>query len=294
MDAIRHTLVTGAAGGIGAAVAREFAAHPAGADGVLTLVDVAPERLDEAAEAVRAVAAESGTPCTVEVHAADLASADGPAAAVRAAWEAHGPVDVLVNAAGRYPSTDMLDVTAESWDALQALNTRAPVLATAELGRRAVAAGRPASVVNISSGAALRARPGGGPYATSKAALEMATRAAALELGPHGIRVNAVSPGFVPVASEVNPVAPEYAEAVSVNPLGRAGTPDDVARAVRWIAGPDAAWVTGEVLRVDGGSAAGACGLPRLWPPRPTTHAADGAPPEDAAPEPRTTKGTPA
>jgi NAD(P)-dependent dehydrogenase (short-subunit alcohol dehydrogenase family) len=130
-----------------------------------------------------------------------------------------------------------------------------------------VAASRPASVVNISSGAALRARPGGGPYASSKAALEMATRAAALELGPHGIRVNAVSPGFVAVGSECNPVAPEYAAAVSANPLGRPGTPADIARAVCWIAGENASWITGEILRVDGGSGTGAGHLPRLWPP---------------------------
>ncbi|NED01027.1 SDR family oxidoreductase, partial [Streptomyces sp. SID6648] len=78
-----------------------------------------------------------------------------------------------------------------------AVNLRAPVLTTAALARLATAEGRPGSVVNISSGSALRSRPGGGPYASSKAALEMATRAAALELGAHAIRVNAVSPGFV-------------------------------------------------------------------------------------------------
>ena len=95
----------------------------------------------------------------------------------------------------------------------------------------------------------------------------MATRAAALELGEHGIRVNAVSPGFIAVDSACNPVTPEYAATVSRSPLGRPGTPADIAGAVRWIAGPDAAWVTGEVLRIDGGSNAGAGHLPRLWPP---------------------------
>ena len=121
--------------------------------------------------------------------------------------------------------------------------------------------------MNISSGAAQRARPGGGPYASSKAALEMATRAAALELGRHGIRVNAVSPGFVAVDSAANPVAENYRAVVSRNPLGRPGVPADIARAVRWIAGDEASWVTGEILRVDGGSGTGAADLPRLWPP---------------------------
>jgi 3-oxoacyl-[acyl-carrier protein] reductase len=273
-----HVLVTGAAGGIGRAVAEEFAAREATA---LTLVDVDADRLAAVAGALDAVS------LTV-----DLATPEGPGEAVERAWESRGPVDVLVNAAGIYPSLDMIDVSreaenagnaarhgAELWDLVFALNARAPALATAALARRAVAASRKASVVNISSGAALRARPGGGPYASSKAALEMATRAAALELGPYGIRVNAVSPGFVPVESDCNPVAPQYAAAVSANPLGRPGTPEDVARAVRWIAGGDASWITGEILRVDGGSSAGAGHLPRLWPP-----AADSPTPVHAGP----------
>lgn len=265
----RHVLVTGAAGGIGRAVAEAFAAQP---DTALTLVDVDPGGLASAAGALDARRIR-----------ADLAEPGGPGEAVERAWEAGGGVDVLVNAAGVYPSLDMIEIAAgpvgggteteqpsgvQVWDRVFALNTRAPALATAALARLAVAARRPASVVNISSGAALRARPGGGPYASSKAALEMATRAAALELGPYGIRVNAVSPGFVAVDSECNPVAPEYAAAVSANPLGRPGTPADIAHAVCWIAGEDAAWITGEILRVDGGSGTGAGHLPRLWPPR--------------------------
>ncbi|HWM37941.1 MAG TPA: SDR family oxidoreductase [Streptomyces sp.] len=251
-----HVLVTGAASGIGRAVAEAFAAD---GENVLTLVDLDEEGLEAAADAL-----DAAQLCV------DLAGTSGPEKAVERAWESVGDVDVLVNAAGVYPSLDMISVEAAEWDRVFALNTRAPVLSTAALARRAVAASRPASVVNISSGAALRARPGGGPYASSKAALEMATRAAALELGPYGIRVNAVSPGFVPVDSSCNPVAPEYAAAVSANPLGRAGTPADIARAVCWIAGPEAGWITGEVLRVDGGSGTGASHLPRLWPPQGT------------------------
>ncbi|MFE2375842.1 SDR family NAD(P)-dependent oxidoreductase [Streptomyces sp. NPDC059398] len=278
-----HVLVTGAASGIGRAVAGHFAA----AGHRLTLVDIDAVPLADAAKALDAAH-----------QVRDLCSAEGPATAVDDGWQAQGPVDILVNAAGVYPSLDMTEVTAADWDRVFALNTRAPVLATAELARRAIAAGRTASVVNISSGAALRARPGGGPYASSKAALEMATRAAALELGPHGIRVNAVSPGFVGVDSTCNPVTDEYAAAVSVNPLGRPGTPADIARAVVWIAGPDASWVTGEILRVDGGSGTGATHLPRLWPPRATSPAdgsysgasSTGATPTDS-PHPDTTKG---
>ncbi|RCG15556.1 SDR family NAD(P)-dependent oxidoreductase [Streptomyces diacarni] len=269
-----HVLITGAAGGIGAAIAEEFAAHGA----LLTLTDRDRAALERTAARLGDRAA---------VHAADLAEAEQPAAVVERAWAERGPVDVLVNAAGRYPSLDMAHLRADAWDQLFAVNLRAPVLATAAYARLAMEAAEGGSVVNISSGSALRSRPGGGPYAASKAALEMATRAAALELGAHGIRVNAVSPGFVPVDSDCNPVSEEYAAAIGGNPLGRPGTPGDIARAVRWIAGPDASWITGEILRVDGGSSSGALQLPRIWPP--------GAPanpsPPPSRPAPRSTEG---
>ncbi|OEU96881.1 SDR family NAD(P)-dependent oxidoreductase [Streptomyces oceani] len=258
-----HILVTGAASGIGRAVAEAFA-RPGDR---LSLADIDGAKLTDLADGLIELTEQprSRQP-TVSTLRTDLTKPTAPEECVRSCWERAGPVDVLVNAAGVYPSHDMADLDARVWDAVFALNTRAPALATAELARRAIRAGRQASVVNISSGAALRSRYGGGPYASSKAALEMATRAAALELGAHGIRVNAVSPGFVPVDSDCNPVSAEYAAAVSPNPLGRSGTPGDIAAAVRWLAGPEAGWVTGEILRVDGGSSAGTLGLPRIHP----------------------------
>jgi len=260
----RHVVITGAASGIGLQTAVRFAE----AGDTVTLVDVRPAELAAAATTVTGAAGRAGsTPSApVATIAADLRDPDGPDRVVAEAW-ATAPVDILVNAAGVYPSTPFLDLDAATWDAVQAVNLRAPLLATVALARAAVREGRPASVVNVSSGAALRARPGAAPYSTSKAALEMATKASALELGPHRIRVNAVAPGFVVVGSTVNPVSAEYAAQVSANPLGRPGTPDDIARAVFWIAGQDAEWVTGTVLRVDGGSSTGAHTLPLSWGP---------------------------
>lgn len=252
----RHALITGAGSGIGRQVAHRFA----GLGFRVTLVDVKPEALAAVEEECRAAGAQE-----VKSLPADLATPTGPEDMVARAW-ADAPVDVLVNSAGIYPATPFLSLDAAIWDAVLNLNTRAPLLATVALAQRAIEAGRGASVVNISSGAALRARPGAAPYSTSKAALEMATRASALELGPHGIRVNAVAPGFVTVNSDANPVTEEYAAAVSGNPLGRRGEPDDIARAVIWLAGPEAEWITGETLRVDGGSSAGAMNLPLHWP----------------------------
>jgi NAD(P)-dependent dehydrogenase (short-subunit alcohol dehydrogenase family) len=245
---VRNVLVTGAGGGIGAAIADRFAA----AGDRLALTDLRPAELSTVADRLR-------TAHGVEVVElpGDLADADHASGLVARA----GAVDVLVNAAGIYPATPLLEMTAATWDRVQDVNVRAALLTTVAFGR----AGRPGAVVNISSGAATRARPGAAHYATSKAALEMLTKACAVELGGHGIRVNAVSPGFVTVDSDANPVTEEYAAAVSVNPLGRRGEPREIADAVFWLAGPEAGWITGAILRVDGGSTAGAAGLPLHW-----------------------------
>ena len=245
-----HVVITGAAGGIGAQIARRFSE----ADSTVTLVDVR-------SDALATIASGFGDVNTLTVDLRDPEALDQ---LVSDAW-GFAPVDVWVNAAGMYPATPFLELDASTWDSVQDLNVRAPLLITVALARTAIAAGRKPVVINISSGAALRARPGAAPYSTSKSALEMVTRASALELGAYGIRVNAVSPGFVEVNSGVNPVTDEYAAAVSPNPLGRVGRPEDIARAVCWLASDEADWITGEVLRVDGGASTGALNLPLHW-----------------------------
>jgi NAD(P)-dependent dehydrogenase (short-subunit alcohol dehydrogenase family) len=249
---VRNVLVTGAGGGIGAAIAARFAA----AGDRLALADLRPAELSTVALQLR------------EKHGVDVVELPGDladASYTEGLVERAGPVDVLVNAAGIYPATPLLEMTAAIWDRVQDVNVRAALLTTVAFGRTHAAAGTAGTVVNISSGAATRARPGASHYATSKAALEMVTKACAVELGGLGIRVNAVSPGFVTVDSDANPVTEAYAAAVSVNPLGRRGEPREIADAVFWLAGPEAGWITGAVLRVDGGSTAGAAGLPLHW-----------------------------
>jgi 3-oxoacyl-[acyl-carrier protein] reductase len=247
-----HVLVTGAASGIGRATAESFAA-----DGWrVTGVDV---RVGELAAAIDVLPRGLGA-----AFACDLADPSSPEKAIETAW-AREPLSHLVNAAGIYPAMPFLELDDVLWDRVQAVNVRAPMLLTRSFARRAIDAGRSGSVVNISSGAALRARPGAAHYCTSKAALEMLTRAAAVELGAAGIRVNAVSPGFVTVNSQANPVSDEYADAVSPNLLGRRGEPSDIASAVRWLCSAEAGWVTGAILRVDGGMSAGTSQLPLHW-----------------------------
>lgn len=252
---MRHVLVTGAGSGIGREIALAFAR---GGD-TLTVADLHADGLKGTVDAALA----AGAPACQSVQT-DLSDEDAAEDLLASAWSS-APVDVLVSSAGVYPATPFLELDARKWDFVQDINTRAPVLLTVALARRTIAAGRRASIVNISSGAALRARPSAAPYSTSKAALEAATRASALELGQYGIRVNAVAPGFVTVDSSVNPVTDEYADAVGGTPLGRRGLPSDIARAVVWIAGNEAEWITGEVLRVDGGSSTGAWHLPQHW-----------------------------
>ncbi|WP_299038311.1 SDR family NAD(P)-dependent oxidoreductase [uncultured Pseudokineococcus sp.] len=247
---MRHVLVTGAAGGIGRAVAERLSR-----DGwTVTGADSRAELLSQAMAPLPSARAE----------VVDLATVEGPEELLAAA-AAPAPLDAVVNAAGVYPARPFLDLDAAAWDHVMAVDLRAPMLLTRAFAAAAVAAGRGGVVVNISSGAALRSRPGAAHYSTAKAALEVLTRSAALELGPHGIRVVAVSPGFVRVDSDVNPVTPEYAAEVSRAPLERAGTPEDVAAAVAFMLSEESSWITGTVLRVDGGSSAGSTTLPLHW-----------------------------
>jgi 3-oxoacyl-[acyl-carrier protein] reductase len=238
----RKVVVTGAAGGIGRAIAARFLAS--GCE--VALVDVRPAELPGAV-----------------ALAADLSDRTAARSCLREAWERLGGLDVLVNAAGVYPSRLLLEMSDAEWSRVLDVNLNAPYALCTEFARLLVADGRPGHIVNITSGAADRARRGGAHYCTSKAALTMLTKALALELAAHRIHVNAVSPGFVAVDSEVNPLNPAYVQAIeSGRPWPDPGTPDDIAAAVAYLCSPDAKWVTGTVLNVDGGVGAGNATLP--------------------------------
>jgi NAD(P)-dependent dehydrogenase (short-subunit alcohol dehydrogenase family) len=263
----RHILVTGAASGIGEAICDRFARDGA----LVTAVDLRGDALLRVCDRLSAAA---GT--RVSAIVGDLAEDTFAEGVIQSAWDQHGPIDILVAAAGIYPAIPFRELTAATWDRVQAINVRSVMQLIRSFANLAIAAHRPGCIVTISSGAALRARPGAAHYSASKAALEMLTKSAAIELGEFGIRVNAVSPGFVDVDSSVNPVTEGYAAAVSVNPLGRRGRPSDIAAAVFWLAGDDAAWVNGTILRVDGGASAGTTALPLHWS-EPTLHQVRGA-----------------
>ena len=250
----RRAVVTGGAGALGRAIAERLAR-----DGARVAL------VDGRADAVRDAAAEIRRGTGAEVHAVsgDLADPDAATDCAREAWDALGGAEVLVNAAGIYPSRLLVDMPADEWDRVFAVNVRAPLILTTEYARRWIAGDLPGHVVMITSGAADRTRRGAGHYSASKAALTTLTRSLALELAPHRIHVNAVSPGFIEAHSEVNPLSPDYVRAIeSARPWPDPGTPEDVASATAYLCSEDARWLTGTILSVDGGMGAGSAALP--------------------------------
>ena len=246
----RSVLVTGAAGGIGGDFVRAFAA--AGAD-------VVASDLERSGEAGRRLADEADRtgPGRVAFAAADITSDADLAALVARAVEMYGGVDVLVNNAGVYlelgGKRPLTEVTNEMWDRVLTINARGTWQAikavVPEMRRRG--SGR---IVNISSGTAHNGVAGFVHYVASKAAVEGITRAAARELGPDDITVNAVAPGLVETDATVRMNSADYLDAIAAHRFIRRGMkPRDLVSAVLWLASPDSGFVTGQTVVVDGG-----------------------------------------
>lgn len=243
-----RVLVTGGASGIGLAIARRLVERGA----ALVLMD----RDGRGLKAATAGMAESGVDIsTVEVDLTDAADLEAALARV-------GDVDGLVNCAGIYPVTPLLDLDVEEWDRVLSLNLRAPFLLARGVARRLIAASRPGAFVNISSTASVLARPGIAHYAASKAALNQLTRVLAVELAPHDIRVNAVLPGVIETetvkaglitrASEA-----EMAAKMARIPMGRLGAPEEIAELTMFLLSGRSSYVTGGLFTADGGFSLG-------------------------------------
>lgn len=238
-------IVTGASSGIGEATAQRLAS-----DGMaVVLVGRDRDRLERVTSTLRANGA-SALPVSV-----DLGNPDAAAAIVKATIAAFGRIDAVVNNAAVAEPGRLDDVTVEHFDNTVAVNVRAPLLLIRE-ALPALRASPRASVVNITSAQASASRPGQCVYALSKAALEHLTRSLASELGPDGIRVNAISPG--PVDTPVHQIwARDRAEVEAAMfpqlAIARLGDPAEVATWVSHLCDPQASWVTGAVIAVDGG-----------------------------------------
>lgn len=186
----------------------------------------------------------------------DLTQAGDAAALVEGAVEALGRLDVLVNNCGTYPEASLLDMTPAEWDEVVDANLRTVFLCTQAAARRMAGDGGGA-IVNVTSIEAENPAPAHTHYGAAKAGVAMHTRAAAAELGPRGIRVNAVAPGVIwnEGIEESWPGGVErYRNAA---PLGRVGLPEDVADACLFLASDAARWITGATLTVDGGALTG-------------------------------------
>ncbi|MGA3564168.1 SDR family NAD(P)-dependent oxidoreductase [Melissospora conviva] len=241
---VRTVLVTGGGSGI--------VAELAAAGYQLAVVDRNAKAAGRVAEQVKA-AGGNAVPVT-----ADVSDVDAVASAVAEVRDYFGTVDVLVNNAGFARDNHILDMPIEDWDSVQSTHLRGSFLmlkAVAPL----MSAQRWGRVVNISSISALgddeRVN-----YVAAKAGLEGLTRAAALDLAPHGITVNAVGPGVIPTAmTEVSAARAgrsldeQLAAQAAQIPRGRVGSPHDVARAVQFFIADDADFITGQVLYVSGG-----------------------------------------
>lgn len=241
----RRALVAGASSGIGLAAAAALA--EAGAHVVL-----AARSLEKLGEAVAALRAEGGS---AEALALDIADVERTEAAVAR----NGPFDVLVNSAGMARHAPAAETAPADFDAVMGVNLRGAYFLTCAVAKGLLAAGKPGSLINISSQMGHVGGPERAVYCASKHAVEGFTKAMAIEWGPHGIRVNTLCPTFIRTPLGEQTLAdPEKARWITEKiKLGRVGAVEDVMGAVLYLACDASALVTGTALKVDGGWTAG-------------------------------------
>ena len=240
----KGVLVTGATSGIGEAVALRLAS--AGANTVISGRN--PEKGGKVLESLRRAGGGRS-----KFIAADLTTADGPLALARAAEEWLDGVDILVNNAATGGAGHSTGISVDDWDAVFAVNVRAPYLLSTHLMKRMSERGS-GVVVNVTTSVAYRGWPGYSAYASSKAALDAMTRCWAATYGLWGVRVNAISPGPVLTPASLRESAAEdIAEFCSGFGAGRYGTVDEVAAAVQFLVGPEAEYIHASTLHIDGG-----------------------------------------
>jgi glucose 1-dehydrogenase len=235
----RIAVITGGAQGIGRAIAERFLAEGA----KVLLADVNVETLAK-------TAAELGSAqCPTDVSKqADIDRM------VQTAIDAFGQIDILVNNAGITHAADFLDLTAEDFDRVIAVNLRSAFLASQAAARHMVPR-RQGAIVNMSSVNAVFAIPNQIPYAVSKGGMNQLTKVSALALAPHGIRVNAIGPGTImtPLAQSIMSDETMERKILSRTPLGRCGEPSEIASIAAFLASDDASYLTGQTIYPDGG-----------------------------------------
>jgi 3-oxoacyl-[acyl-carrier protein] reductase len=238
----RVSLITGASQGIGETIALDFAAEGATA----ILIDIQRDKLDEVA---RRIAGAGGR---AAVYEADVSKLDQATAVAEEVIKAFGKIDHLVNNAGITRDNLFLRMREEEWDAVLAVNLKGAFNFSKAVIRSMVHA-RYGRIVNLSSVVGVMGNAGQANYSASKAGLIGLSKSLAREVAGRNITVNCVAPGYIATAmTEKLPEAVKTAFLASI-PMQRFGLPEDVARAVRFLCSDDAAYITGQVLHVNGG-----------------------------------------
>ena len=238
----RTAIVTGASKGIGAALARRLAA-----DGFQLVVNFS----NSAAEAELVVADIKKNGGRAKAIGADVADASAVKMLFDRAEAEFGPVDVLVNNAGILKNSPLSEVTDDDYQRQIAVNLTGSFNGMREGARRIRDGGR---IINFSTSIIGTFLPTYGVYAATKAAVEAMTHILAKELGPRGVTVNAVAPGPVATDLFLTGKSPELIQRMTADiPLGRLGEPDDIARVVSFLAGPDSGWINGQIIKANGG-----------------------------------------
>ena len=235
------SIVTGASRGIGLAIARELAAR--GSDVVLISRGGCPEQAE-------AIAKEFGV--KTFTFACDVSNSESVKDAFKQAIDALGGVDCLVNNAGITRDGLVLRMKDEDFDNVIATDLRSTFLCTRAVLRTMMGA-RKGSIVNIASLNGIRTQAGQANYAAAKAGVIGMTKSNSMEFGSRGITVNAVAPGFIDTDMTAAMNEETRAKYAAQIPLGRLGQPEDVAKAVAFLASDDAKYITGQVIGVDGG-----------------------------------------
>jgi NAD(P)-dependent dehydrogenase (short-subunit alcohol dehydrogenase family) len=243
----RVVIITGAARGIGREMVHSFV--NAGAQ-----VIAADRDQDGLAETCAHLPAAQ-----IESVAADITDESDAARIVQVATDRFGRLDVCVNNAAVAPHASLLDERVEVWDTVYAVNCRGTFLMTRAAARTMIEQKQGGRIVNFSSGVSRRGSPGAAAYASSRAAVESFTRVAAIELAPHDILVNAISPGLID--TQPKPLPPLMADSLSKRiptlPLARPGAPEEIAATAMFLASDAASYITGAVISVDGGAGIG-------------------------------------
>ncbi len=235
-------IVTGAARGIGRAICLELAERGAN----ILATDVLRDELNETV----AQAEAKGVGAAAEVG--DVTKAEVVEHLVEIAAEKFGQLDIMVNNAGITRDTLILSMTDEQWDAVIDVNLRAVFLGTRAAAKMMLRR-RSGRIINMASFSGLSGNAGQANYAASKGGVIALTKSVAKELAKRGVTCNAVAPGFI--QTEMTDALPQKVkdQVKLIIPMQRFGQPEDIARVVAFLAGPDAAYMTGQILSVDGG-----------------------------------------